>query len=341
VTFLDIYQDVARRCDKNPSAPDPETNTRIRTFINDRYRELMRIPGVMNLRDEVFGNNYADSPAFRSVPGENRVVLPATITAITDILDTTNRIKLQLRTLDWIRERDSSQPGVSTGTPTCYAILNNAGTTDALPINGVAIGQLVVVSDHPQDIGGVVTLEYQDEYGAFRAQQATLNGETVNVMVALARTVFRMSVDSPQLGRITLKEMASGNVLITIPPNTITAQTSNLHTSRGWTIWLWPTPSGAFDYNVDGTRPRAALVNEMDEPALPEDFHTLLVWGACEDEMLHMDDTRMGVFSERWRRDVAALKGYLHQVRGQRLIPEGGRQRPGWSPLGSNYPPWT
>ena len=232
MTFLEIFQDVARRTDKNAAAPDPETKLRLQTFINDRYRELMRLPGVMNMRDETFnvGTNYT----FQSVLGQNTVQLPATIIAVTNLIDSTHRIDLVQRTMAWLREHDPSQPGTSTGTPTSYV----------------------------------------------------------------------------------LAPYAAG----------------------GWTLVLWPTPAGVYRYTVDGTKARTALVADGDVPALPEDFHTLLVWGGCEDELIHMDDNRSQAFAERWRKDVAALKGFLHHIRGERLIPNS--RSAGWSPLGGNYPPW-
>jgi hypothetical protein len=333
MTFLDIFQDVARRCDKNPTAPDPETQARLRMFINDRYREVMRLPGVIDLRDEVLVPGPMKITA-GTTAGQNRLVLPDTVRAITNVVDSTHRVKLTRVSMSWIRERDPSEPGTSMGTPTHYAILNH----NAVKEQPASI-HLEVSSDSFLD-DGVVSIEYQDHYGAFRVEKATLTGVSpMPVPGAAATMVFRMSVDRPPDGQIKLVAVQTNQTLLTIQPNSMSSQTNNPHTSSGWTLWLWPTPSGVFNITVDGTMPRAAMVDWMDEPMLPEDFHTVLVWGACEDEMLHMDDNRAGAFADRWRKDISALKGFLHQVRGERLIPRGSRPA-GWSPFGGNYPTW-
>lgn len=338
MTLLDIFQDVARRCDKNVVSPDPETQARLRTFVNDRYRELLRLPGVLELRDDVFAT--ADGYTFQSQPGENRVVLPDTVRAITTIINTTNRAELHKATLAWIRAHDPAHPGTASGTPTHYAVVNRDGVRDQ-PQGTPLPPALTIASSDLGDVGGVVTTEYQDQHGAFRALRHTLNGTTpVLLQGVLATLVFRIAVDGPQRGAIRLAEQATGTVLCTIPPNALEAQTTAPHTSRGWVLWLWPTPAGVYTFTVDGSKPRVALVDWMDEPALPEEFHTLLVWGACEDELLHMDDSRTAQYAERWKKDVASLRGYLHQARGQRLVPTGGRQRAGWTPMGGNFPPW-
>lgn len=336
MTYRDIYMDVARRCDKAIDNPDPVTEGRLNNFINDRYRELLRIPGVMDLRDDVF-EAVTSGYAITSTANENRLTLPPTISAVTSLVDNTNRLVLAQKPLAWIRQRDPSQPGQSSGTPRFYAILNMSGVID-VPSAATA-NALEIRSTSGSDIGGVVSLEYADERGAFRVVTATLNGAAQVLIPVQVSTVFRLTVDTPQVGAINLNDVAAVKTLASIPPNTLIAATSKLETSRGWVLWLWPTPAGAYSYTVDGTRQRTALVGPTDEPLLPEDFHTLLVWGACADELLKMDDTRVSAYEKKWSDDVKALRAYLHQARGQRLVRDRSR-RTGWSPLGSQYPPW-
>lgn len=337
MTFLDIYQDVAHRCDKNPTSPDVETRTRINTFINDRYRQLLRMPGVLDLRDDVF-TAVTSGFSIVSTANENRLVLPTAISAVTNLFDSTNRIKLQQRTLTWIRERDPSQPGTASGTPLYYAILNMSGVVD-LP-SSAASSQLEIRSTSAADVGSPVTIEYVDPAGGLRVIQVAVNGTNQVLIPASIASVLKVAVESPQAGQINLNDFTAAKTLAFIPANSLVMQTSNLETSRGWVLWLWPTPAGAYAYTVDGSRPRTTLVEDLDEPMIPEDFHTLLVWGACEDEMLKMDDDRAGSYADRWRADVAALRGFLHQARGERLVPYAYGRRVGWTPLGSNFPPW-
>jgi hypothetical protein len=328
MTYLDIFQDVARRTDKNPVNPDAATLTRINTFINDRYRQLMRLPGMIDLRDESF--------TFSTVANRARYAIPVAATAIVSIVDTSNRNILQQRPLSWIRRRDPSVPAQTTGTPWVYAILNDAGVGQQPSV--ITANALELLSTSASDTG-VVEVEYQDADGGFRVLPVTLTGTTPVTVSATCVQVFRITNQNTQVGTIILRQIVSGAQIVVLPPVSLGTQTNNLHASRNWVLHLWPTPAGVYTYTVDGSRPRAALVEPMDEPAIPEDFHTLLVWGACEDEFLKMDDTRRSDYGQRWETDVRALRAFLHQSRGQRYVRDRNRKA-GWSPMGSMYPPW-
>lgn len=328
MTLQDIFQDVAHRCDKNVANPDQNTLARIHVSINDRYRELMRIPGVIQLRDESF--------SFTSIASTARYALPMAATAIVSIVDTAHRLTLTQKPLAWIRQQDASVPAQSTGTPWCYAVLNAAGVTKQPTV--VSANALEVVSGSASDTG-TIDIEFQDGTGGFRVVSTTLNGTTPVTVAATCVQVFRMTYQQVPVGAITLRQISDVATIAVLAPTALSSQTNNLHATRAWVLHLWPTPAGAYAYTVDGSRPRAALVAPMDEPAMPEDFHTLLVWGACADELLKMDDQRRGDYEQLWERDVRALRAYLHQSRGQRYIRSIGRQG-GWTPMGSQYPSW-
>ena len=329
MTFLEIFQNIARRTDKNPDNPDPQTQARINQFINDRYRELMRLPGILPLRDESF--------SLTTVANQARYVLPVAAGQIASVFDSTNRIALAQRTMPWIRQRDPSVPARVIGTPWVYAILNYAGPLQQPAI--VTANALVASSTSALDTG-VLEVEYQDEFGGFRVVQTTLSGTILTSVLATCVQVFRITYLQSAVGQITLKQSADGLVIANLAPTSLVAQTGNAHAGRAWVLVLWPTPAGAYSYIIDASRPRMTLVDPLDEPAIPEDFHTLLVWGGCSDELLKMDDDRREDYEKRWAADVKALRAYLHQARGQRLIPTGPGAGVGWSPMGPNFPGW-
>lgn len=329
MTFRDIFQDVARRCDKNADDPDPKTKARLNQFINDSYREIMRTPGVVQIRDEAF--------TFTTETGKARYTLPVSARGIVSIVDTTHRVRLTAQTMAWIRQRDPSVPAQVQGTPWVYAILNTAGI-DRQPAITTA-SALEFVSASASDTGQI-EIEYQDADGGFRVLILTLTGQTPVTVAATVAQVFRITYLQSANGAITLRQISDALTIAVLPATSLASQTGNLHASRAYVLHLWPTPGGAYTYTVDGPRPRAMLMDDLDEPAFDEEFHTLLVWGACYAELLHMDDDRRVEFQQLWKTDLKAFRSWLHQSRGQRVIPDGSRRGVGWTPMGSNYPGW-
>jgi hypothetical protein len=100
-------------------------------------------------------------------------------------------------------------------------------------------------------------------------------------------------------------------------------------------ISLWPTPSEALTYTVDYTAAFTDLASSGDVPPLPQDFHRLIVYGACMDECLKGDDGRYTVYRDEWKRGVDNLKYWLHARPSYRPGSDG-RHR--GSNLGSQFP---
>jgi hypothetical protein len=319
MTLLDIERDICRRLDKNPTNLDPETKARLDTFINDRYRELMRLDGI-NLRDET-------RITIQSTPNHPRVVLPQVAGSIVTLRDINNGRVLTQRTLSWIRAQDPSE--VATGTPAVYAILNEAGIlaqpTNFLPGNTELVSSAADQSD--------IYLEFEESHGGFLETTVTLNGTTPVVVPSLVIQIFRMTRSEPAQApnsAVTWRQIDPPLNLAHLPLSTLA---SGMHQ---WTLYLYPIPSGAFYYLLDAARPLAQLVHPTDEPALPLDFHTLLVWGGCAEECLKMDDNRREIYENKYQTDVRRLRAYLHHSRGERWIP--GQSLWGRSDLPGNYP---
>lgn len=329
MTFRDIFQDVARRCDKNADNPDPVTRARLNQQINDVYATVMRTPGVVQIRDEAF--------SFTTEADKARYTLPVSARGIVSITDTTHRVKLSQRSMAWIRERDPSVPAQVTGTPWVYTILNTAGI-ERQPVITTA-SALELVSGSALDTGQV-EIEYQDDNGGFRVVLVTLTGTTPVTVPATITQVFRVTYLQSAQGAITLRQTLDALSIAVLPATAQASQTGNPHASRAYVLHLWPTPGGAYTYTVDGPRPRAMLMDDLDEPAFDEEFHTLLVWGACAAELLKMDDDRREDYRKMFADDLRAFRAFLHQARGTLVIPDGSRRGVGWTPMGSNYPEW-
>lgn len=318
MTYLEIQQGCFQRLNKSP-APDPVTASRIQTFINDRYRQLLREGGI-EVRDETL--------TIVTEANRARYALPTVITEIYNVFDSTNRIPLKPISLAEIRRRDPSVPGQIVGTSWRYAILNEAGIGQQPTV--ITPNALEIVSTSPADTQ-VATIEYRGANG-FQIVTATLNGTNTVPVVATVRELFRLSLSALPVGTILVREIVSGAILTAIAGSL----TSTLH---AWVMHFWPTPAGPYSMVIDFARPRRPLVNPGDEPAIPEEFHTLLVYGACMEEAVKMDDSRARTYEQQYREGVLRFRAFLHQSRGARWIPKD-RQR-AWNDLGSWYPGYS
>jgi hypothetical protein len=318
MTLQDIERDICRRLDKNPTNLDPETKARLDTFINDRYRELMRLDGI-NLRDEIL-TTWCD-------PHNPRLVLPEVTGSIVTLRDVTSGRVLTQRTLPWIRAQDPSAS--MTGTPSVYAVLNEAGIQNQ-PTNITIPNNTELVSNLASDQSDIF-LELAGLGGGFSQATVTLNGTTPVVVQGWVERAFRMIRGTAQIyAAVTWRQIDPSLALAYLPQST---DPSGIHQ---WTLYLFPTPSGRFDYEIDCTRPWTPLAHDLDQPALPVDFHTVLVWGGCAEECLKMDDNRRDVYENKYQNDIRRLRAYLHHSRGERWIP--GQSRRGSSDLPGNYP---
>lgn len=329
MTFREIFADVARWTDKAVDQPDPETRARLNGWINSRYRQLLRQPGVIQTRDETF--------TITTEANRARYVLPVAARSIVSVMDLARRVNLVQRSLAWIRQRDPSIPAQVIGSPWVYALLNVGGPGQQPTI--VTASALEVVSTNAADTG-TLEIEYQSADGGFRVLTVTMNGATPVTITLQVTQVFRATYYEVAQGTITIRQVADLREIMVLPPVTNVAAVGNPHSSRAWVIHFWPTPNGIFNYAIDGPRARATLVEDQDEPAVDEEFHDLIVWGAAADEFKKMDDDRAGDFEKRWKDGILAYRAHLHQARGQILIPGGYDRRVGWTPMGSNFPAW-
>lgn len=293
MTFDELCQDTYRRLNKNTSSPDTATATRIKAFLNQRHRELLAQPDCQQLRDEVL--------TLTTVTGTARYALPQAVARLNRMWDTTNQRVLTEQSLAWYRDV-ATDPSTQSGNPEAFVFLGQTRVAQQ-PADA---SQLWVKSTSASDtqtiyIEGTITGGYR------QTVNTTLTGTTAKQIGSLATwvTVDNVYLSTAAVGTVTLMEdSGTGTELARIALGATMP--------RYWTVYLWPTPSSALTLTMDITREVSDMAQATDEPILPPDFHRLLVYGACADECLKLDDPRYGTFKSEWAQGLADLKYWLH-----------------------------
>lgn len=288
MTLGEITSAVLEEIGYSKTGAGRDVTVRIRRRVNDWHRRLLSRPGLVRFFRESFG------VTFTTASGTATYGLPPAVGRISGIWETTNDVKLVLRSVDWLRKMD---PGASAvGTPEAYVPLGVA-PVQTQPSDA---STLYVKSSSASDTDITVTLRYLDSHGVPQADTDTLTGTTALALGTDVVEVYHFSVAPSPQGTVTLYEdMDGGTTLASIPANETTR--------RYLRVQLWPTPQAAITYRVDAIRENADLIEEFDEPLLPRDFHYLLVLGATADEMRMRDDSRYEVVRvdmEQGQRDL-------------------------------------
>lgn len=313
-----IELDVCRRLNYS-DVPPPAVKSRLDGFVNQRHRQILAMPGMARLRD--------DSITFASVASQSTYAMGPAVSRINTIYDgTTNQLKLEERTIQWLRRVDPRL--ASAGTPEAWIPLS-IKQTQAQP----ATTGLWAVSTSASDTQQVFVESVRTGgYGNVSAA-TTLTG-TSRVQIGTLTDhlgVEKFYLSTPAIGAVSLYDaVTAGNLLATIPIGSMYA--------RYLTIQLWPTPSGVVTYTVDYTREIADMVNASDEPLLPPDFHYLLSVGVRLDEYEKLDDQRRVLMQDQWDKGIKRLQHYVINS-GDYLIVPGESRRPRLSNLGAGFPP--
>lgn len=293
MTLNEIEQDIYRRLNK-ATTPDTATQTRIRAFVNQRHRELLTLPDCQQLRDDV--------TTFDTVANTYRYALPQAVARVHRMWIGATEFPLSEQSLTWYRTV-ATDPTVQTGDPEVFVTLGQTRVA-VQPSNASAIyAKSTSAADTTQTlrIEGTITGGYR------QSASVTLTGTTAVQIGSLSTwtEIDTVYLSAAGAGTITIHEdSGSGTELARIS----IGQTM----PRYWTVYLWPTPSAARTVSIDYAREITDMSNSTDEPLLPVDFHRLLVYGACMDESLKLDDQRYGVFEREWQKGRDALMYWLH-----------------------------
>ncbi len=315
-----------RSFDYTGSSIPAAVTTRGTYYINEAHRELLALPGVDHVRDDVM--------AITAYNGIARTGLPPVVARIYAITDRTNNYKLQSVPLRELRITDPGQ--ASTGSyPMRYAVIGNQAVYRQPGGATPAAGGLWVASSSASDITQKAYVESVVTGGLpnFYITGGTAIAGTTRVAIGSLTThleVTKFYVDAVGVGKISLYDAAAaGNELAAIP--------IGLTNSRYQAIEWWPIQQQDTTEYIDYQREIYDLVNGTDEPLLPPDFHPLVGLGARLREYESIDDTRKVGVAQEYERGKMHLRNYVMN-NGDKLL----SLRPvplRWSMLGGTYPP--
>jgi hypothetical protein len=276
------------------ASPATDVTTRLGNALNEGHRMILREPGLQRLRD------VAGPVTFASVASLGYYGLPAVLSDIRAITDRTNDRRLQ--TLSWTAVR-SGDPGLdATGTPHGYV---NVGIRQVkrLPVSTGLWAVSSSAADSTQTIQANGIRSAGDPTGD---QTATLTGTTRVAIGTLTDyvDVLQLSLSAVGAGVVDIYDAAAaGNLLASIPVGALHPQYLG--------VILYPTPTAAITYYVDGPARILDMDDAQDVPMLPEEFHDLLVHAALLIEYQKRDDPRRAAALEHYKRGLAALKHHL------------------------------
>lgn len=257
------------------ATPATAVTTRLGDMLNQAHRMILRKAGLAELRD------VTANLTFDSISTVNFYGLPPVLAKVRAITDRTN--DRLLTPLTWLAVRtgdpglDSSGPSYGyirvgrtaikrlPGTTGVWAASSSAGdTTQTIMINGIRTG-------------GIMSGD----------QTATLNGATRTAIGSFTDyvDVTTVSLSAVGAGLVTLYDAAaSGNAIAEIPIGHLYPLYQG--------VYLYPTPTSAITYYVDGSTRIIDMDDAQDVPLLPEEFHDLLIPTTLMLEYEHKDDPR-------------------------------------------------
>jgi hypothetical protein len=296
--------------------------TRIKRYVNEGVRAILREPGLGRLAD-------SDAPySFASVASTARYALPEAVARVYRISERTNDRTLEAMPMDRYR-RVEPDAASNSGTPSHYVPMGRV----AVATQPADASSLFVKSTSASDTTQTAYVEVLITGGYRRTASVTLTGTTaVNLSSAITtgEVIEDFYLSAVAVGTVTLHEdSGAGAELARI--------TIGALRPRYYGLYLWPTPAAAVTYYVDYRREILDLVNDTDEPVLPTDFHTLLCAYARMREYEKTDDTRFELAADEFGRGLSRLK-YATQWTGDELPVAGRGHMVGHSRLGGHYP---
>jgi hypothetical protein len=291
VTFLQLMTRLASRRGSDTTL-NPTTKQRYGYAINEAHRQLVRMPGMEQLRQ-------ATVP-FASVVSQSRYALPMHgVARINRITETTNDRKLEYRTSAWL---DAMAPDPTTGTPWAWVPRGYSDChTQPSDASAVFVDSTSATDTVTAYVEGIRTGGY---YGS---ANVTMTGTTAVQVGSISDfiVITKFYLSAAAVGTVTLHEDASGGTeLSRIAVGDARAQFMAFQ--------LYLTPSTVLTYYADVLRSIPDMVLDFDEPLLPEDFHDLLIDKAELKELRKQDDpNRYGMLMGDVRRGESDLRAFV------------------------------
>jgi len=286
-TRIELLAQLAYRLNKTPPPNmDSATQARLVSYLNQRQRRLLTLPGIAHMREATV--------TFSSVASQPNYTL-ANIAKISRLSETTNtRVLYEMSQQDY----RLVQPDTTiTGTPEAFVWTGR----QAVATQPADASALFVKSSSAADISATVYVEGIVTGGYRQTASVLLTGTTAVNVASTVSTWLRVDkfyLSAACVGTITLTEDSGGGTTLAVIP------IGYLRT--GYTGFaLYPTPSSVITYTVDVTREITDLAQDTDTTVLPDDFSDVLVLGALADEYQHLSD-------DRW---LAAVAEYSQRVK--------------------------
>lgn len=317
MTRNDIEQAVYRRTGKVTSSPDSAVQTRVRHFVNRRYRKIMATPGMPGLFD--------DTTTFASVASQSRYALP-NIERILRLREATSDRVLLPMSMSEYRMLSPDQSTV-TGTPSHFVVSGY----EPVAKQPADASQLFVKSSDAADTTQTAYAEVDISGELPRTISVTLTGTTAVSMSAAVTTALRVRkfyLSATGAGNVTLHEDSGAGTELAKIGIGQTAQ-------RYWVFYLYPQPTAVVTYDADVQIPVTDLAQNTDEPRLPEKFHDLLELGAAMDELGKTDDARYRIMQEEYADLMNDLQYWIAAQRTSAQLPVERSQLGAWFPAGS------
>jgi hypothetical protein len=260
MTFREIINDVL---DKGSQGSGGDAEAMVKASVNNTYREVLSVTGTEHKKREF---------SLVTVASTSKYGLPLYVKSILNIEDSSNTKNIEeITSTDY----DNLYPGnTDTGDPDWYYALGKFG----IQKQPASTGALTFVSSSSSD-GDTrqITAVGEDTNSHLVREKKDMNGTTSVTTTQTFSSVERIvkTYDdgvSSYSGTVTVKD-SSANTIAVIP--TWVDSPSYL-----W-VEFYPIPDSAITYTVRAMAFKPDLVFDEDWPEIDEDFHNLLVFGAC------------------------------------------------------------
>lgn len=320
MTFAEILSAVY--ADMNLTAsPASGAVTRIKGYVNQGVRAILREPGLGRLAD-------SDTPmTLTSVASQARYVLPESVARIHAVTERTNDRSLAAQDLSWYRQVEAD-PASMTGTPEWYIPIGPV----AVAVQPVDASSIFVKSSSASDTTQTVFIEVLITSGYRRTASVVLTGTTalsLSAAITTGEVIEDFYMSAAAVGTVTLHEDSGLGAELA----RITIGQTRPHY---FGLYLYPTPAAAVAYTVDYRRTLIDLVNSTDEPPLPDEYHSLLIAYARMREYEKTDDQRHVYAEQEYRLGLSRLK--FSTQSGPDELPVSGGRLVGRSRFGAYYP---
>jgi len=278
------------------TTPATAVTTRLTAFLNDTLQDLISEPDLGR-----FITEHVPPITVASVANQAIYAAPYTVTRIDAITERVNNRRLDMREWDWYRTANPD-PTIFSGVAQAWVPVG----FQAVQVQPAAATGLWAASSAGADTTQTVRVETVQTGGIPFSGSLSLNGST-RVQLGSATThleVTKFYLSATAVGTVSLFDAASsGNTLATIP----IGQTFG----RWFAFALWPTPSSAITYYLDGENRLPDMSQTTDEPPLPERFHRVLVDGAEWREYQKTNDERQVAARKRYEHGIAQLRYFV------------------------------